>query len=344
MADRTNRRILLARRPQGEIEDACFRRDEVPAPSPRSGEALVRTLYLSLDPTIRGWMNEADTYLPAIGLGDVIRSGGVGEVVVSQSSRYRVGDLVFGMLGWQEYALADEGLRAMQVLPPGIEPSDALSVYGITGVTAYFGMLDVGRPQPGETVLVSGAAGATGSVAGQIAKLTGCRVVGTAGTPEKCRWVVDELGFDACIDYRREDVPKRLRETCPAGVDVFFDNVGGAILEAALDRLNDRARVVLCGGISAYNAVEPPPGPRNLMQLVIHRARMEGFIVLDYLHRFPEAMGKLGAWVGEGRIRYAVDVQDGLERAPQALRRLFTGENTGKLMVRVAERETSSPS
>ena len=342
MPDRRNRRILLAARPHGAVTDDCYRFDEDAAPVPGEGEALVRTLYLSLDPTIRGWM-ERDTYLPAIPIGDVVRSGGVGEVVASRSPAYRVGDLVFGMTGWQEFCLADAGGRAMNVLPPGIAPTDALGVYGITGLTAYFGLLDVGRPRPGETVLVSGAAGATGSVAGQIAKIQGCRAVGIAGSPEKCRWVVDELGFDACIDSRREDVAQRLRETCPDGVDVYFDNVGGAILEAALERIRRGARIVLCGAISVYNAAEPPPGPRNYLQLVIQRARMEGFLVLDYVSRFPQAVAAMGAWVAEGRLRHAVDVVDGLERTPAAFQRLFRGENRGKQLVKVAERETRPP-
>jgi NADPH-dependent curcumin reductase CurA len=342
MTDRRNRRILLAARPHGAVTEQCCRMDEAAAPVPGEGEALVRTLYLSLDPTIRGWM-ERDTYLPAIPLGDVVRSGGVGEVVASRCPAYRVGDLVFGMTGWQEYCLADAGGRAMNVVPPGIAPTDALGVYGVTGLTAYFGLLDVGRPAPGETVLVSAAAGATGSVAGQIAKIQGCRAVGLAGTPEKCRWVVDELGFDACIDYRREDVPRRLRETCPDGVDVYFDNVGGAILEAALDRLRRGARVVLCGAIAIYNEAEPPPGPRNYLQLVIQRARMEGFLVLDYASRFPEAIARMAGWVAAGRLRHAVDVAEGLENAPAAFLRLFRGENRGKQLVKVAERETRPP-
>ncbi len=331
-----NRRITLAARPQGMVAESCFARDEVPAPSPGEGEALVRTLYLSIDPTIRGWM-ERDTYLPAIAIGDPVRSGAVAEVVESRNPAYAVGDRVFGMVGWQDYALVDSGAAAMQVLPPGIEPTDALGIYGITGLTAWFGLLDLGQPKQGETVLVSGAAGATGSVVGQLAKIHGCRAVGIAGGPEKCRFVTEDCGFDACIDYKAGDVGRGIAEHCPHGVDVFFDNVGGDILDAALLRINQRARVVLCGAIASYNDAEPPPGPRNLMQLVIQRARMEGFIVLDYLPRFPEAMADLAKHVAEGRIHHRVDVVEGLERAPEALLRLFSGANLGKQLVKVAD-------
>jgi NADPH-dependent curcumin reductase CurA len=331
-----NRQVLLAARPHAMVDDSCFRMASEPAPAIADGEALVRVIYLSIDPTIRGWM-AADTYLPAIRIGDVVRSGGLGEVVESKTDRYRGGDLVFGMTGWQEYAVADSGERSMTVLPPGIPLLDALSVYGITGMTAYFGVLDVGRPQAGETVVVSGAAGATGSVAGQIAKIKGCRVVGIAGSDEKCAWVANKLGFDACINYRTEDVPARLRETCPDGVDMFFDNVGGEILDAVLAIINLRARVVLCGAISTYNTDALPVGPSNYRNLIVQRGRMEGFIILDYLDRFPEAQLEMAGWVVDGKIQHAEDVVDGLEHAPDALNRLFTGANTGKVVVKVSE-------
>jgi NADPH-dependent curcumin reductase len=333
----TNRQLLLAARPRAMADDSCFRLEHSNAPAIGDGEALVRVIYLSIDPTIRSWMNEADTYLPAIRLGEVIRGGGIGVVVDSRSPAYNAGDLVFGMTGWQEYVVADSGEHTMTVLPPGIPLLDALSVYGVTGMTAYFGVLDVGRPQEGETVVVSGAAGATGSIAGQIAKINGCRVVGIAGTDEKCAWVTNKLGFDACINYRTDDVAARLRATCPDGVDVFFDNVGGEILQAVLDRINQRARVVLCGAISMYNSHEPPPGPSNYMQLIIKRARMEGFLVLDYVTRFPEAQLQMASWVVDGKIQHAEDVVAGLENAPDALNRLFTGANTGKVIVQVCE-------
>jgi hypothetical protein len=329
-----NRQVRLARRPQGPVRPDCFELAEAPVDPLGDGEALLRIDYLSIDPTIRGWM-ERDTYLPAIPLGAPVRSGGIGTVIASRNERYPVGATVFGMPGWQEYTVLGPDTEAM-VLPDGIDPLDALSVYGVTGMTAYFGLLDIGRPQDGDTVLVSGAAGATGSIVGQIAKLLDCRVVGIAGGPDKCRSLVDELGFDAAIDYRNDDVSARIGELCPDGVDIFFDNVGGDILEAALDHLALGARVVLCGAISTYNDVEPRPGPRNLMSLVVQRSRMEGFLLLDYADRFAEAALQLAVWVGEGKIRHRVDVVDGLAHAPDALDRLFNGANTGKVVVRVA--------
>jgi NADPH-dependent curcumin reductase CurA len=244
---------------------------------------------------------------------------------------------VFGLTGWQDYAVADSGARAMTVLPPGIPLLDAISVYGVTGMTAYFGMLEIGRPDEGETVVVSGAAGATGSIAGQIAKIKGCRVVGIAGSDEKCAWVTNKLGYDACINYRTDDVAARLRETCPNGVDVFFDNVGGEILNAVLALINLRARIALCGAISTYNTPEPLPGPSNYRQLIVQRGRMEGFIILDYIDRFPEAQLQMASWVVDGKIQHAEDVVAGLENAPAALNRLFTGANTGKVIVKVSE-------
>ncbi len=326
-----NRRITLAHRPDGEVTADCFASDEVDVPEPGPGEALVKVGWLSIDPTIRGWM-AMDTYLPAIEVGAPIRSGGLGEVVASNNDDYPVGSTVFGMTGWQEYAVLGPGSNP---IPDGIDPTAALSVFGITGLTAYFGLLDVGRPVAGETVLVSGAAGATGSVAGQIAKIKGCRVVGIAGSAEKCAWLTDELGFDAAINYRTDDVRSAIRTACPKGVDVFFDNVGGDILEAALGNLALRGRVVLCGAIATYNDTAPRPGPNNLSLLISQRGRMEGFIILDYMSRANEAIGELAGWVMGGDVKFAVDVVDGLENAPVALDRLFTGANQGKVMVRL---------
>ena len=334
----TNRQILLAARPAGMIQESDFTRHEVPVPVPKDGEFLVRNIYLSLDPTIRNWMNEADTYMPAIRIGEVMRGGGIGVVVESRAGGYAVGDHVFGLIGWQDYCLgrADSPMP-MMVLPLGVPLLAAISVFGVTGMTAYFGLLDVGRPQAGETVVVSAAAGATGSVAGQIAKIKGCRVVGIAGSAEKCKWVTAELGLDACVNYKTEDVAARLKQTCPNGIDVYFDNVGGEILDTVLTLINRRARVVLCGAISMYNSAELPPGPRHYVALMLQRARMEGFIITDYLHRFPEAIADLGPWVAEGKLKYAVDVVDGLEHAPTAINRLFSGANTGKLIVKISE-------
>ncbi len=329
--DATNHRITLAHRPAGEVTDSCFAADDVPVPSPGPDEVLVEVQWLSIDPTIRGWM-AYDTYLPAIEIGAPIRSGGLGKVIGSRSERIPEGATVFGMTGWQRYAVLGDDA---QIVPDGIDPEAALSVFGVTGLTAYFGLLEVGRPVAGETVLVSGAAGATGSVVGQIAKINGCRVVGIAGSAEKCAWLTDELGFDAAINYKTDNVLQAIGAACPGGVDVFYDNVGGDILEAAIFNLALRGRIVLCGAISQYNDEVPRPGPRNLGMLISKRGRMEGFIILDYLPRAAEAIMALAAWVGEGKLKYRTDVVDGLDNAPAAFHRLFTGANTGKVMVRL---------
>jgi len=327
--------MLLAARPEGLVNETNFTLDDTaPIPTIEDGEALVKVRYLSIDPTIRGWMNDAPGYLPPIGLGEVIRSGGIGEVVASNNDAYPVGATVFGMLGWQEYAVTDPHAPLM-VVPEGVDPTWALSVFGTTGMAAYFGLLDIGQPQAGDTVVVSGAAGAVGSVVGQIAKLEGAaRVVGIAGTDEKCAWLTDELGFDAAINYHRENVMVRLNETCPEGIDVFFDNVGGEILDAALAHLAMKARVVICGAISQYNS-DVTEGPKNYLSLIMKRARMEGFIVLDYLDRFPEAQLKMFEWVLGGSIQHQEHFVDGLEHAGDALNLLFSGENSGKVIVRI---------
>lgn len=332
-----NRQWQLARRPSGAVSREDFRWVEAPVPEPAEGEVLVRNLYLSCDPTQRGWM-AADTYLPAVKIGEVMRSFAVGRVVASRHPRFQPGQLVQGMFGWQDYALARPGTAtAPTALPPGAPIETAMSALGITGITAYFGLLEVGRPQPGETVVISGAAGATGSIAGQIARIQGCRAVGIAGGADKCRLLTAELGFEAAIDYKSENVAARLRETCPKGIDVFFDNVGGSILDAALAQLAMRGRVVLCGAIARYQDAEPAPGPKNYLNLLVRRGRMEGFIVLDYLPRAAEAVAALAGWLREGKIKDRVDVQEGLENAPAALARLFRGENQGKQLVRIAD-------
>jgi NADPH-dependent curcumin reductase CurA len=281
-------------------------------------------------------MNDADGYLPPIGIGEVIRSGGIGEVVATNTDRYAVGDLAFGMTGWQDYVLASGEDGLMQVIPPGITPTAALSVFGVTGMTAYFGMIDVGRVKEGDTVVISGAAGATGSVAGQIARIKGAkRVVGIAGSAEKCAWLVDVLGFDAAINYKTDQIGPRLRDECPTGIDLYFDNVGGEILDACLAGLAMNGRVVLCDAISGYNDDELPPGPRNYINLLIRRGLMEGFIILDYLDRFPEAQMEMAGWVAGGLVKHTEHLVPGLERAPEALNLLFTGGNTGKVIVEV---------
>ena len=337
MPEDRNRQWLLEARPTGALTGAEFRWNEAAIPRPADGQILVRNLWLSFDPTQRGWMAR-DTYIPAVPLGDVMRAAAVGQVIESRHPDFKAGDLVSGAFGWQDYTATDgQGFMQTRKLPPGVPPNLALSLFGITGPTAYFGMTDVGRIKSGETVVVSGAAGSTGSVAGQIAKINGCRVIGIAGGKTKCDWLVSDLGFDAAIDYKTEDLGQRLSALCPDGIDVFFDNVGGPALNQVLARIALKARIVLCGAISAYNDVEPPPGPANYMNLISRRGRMEGFIVLDYAARFPEAFEALSGWLREGKLVQKEDVATGLENAPATLARLFTGENFGKQLLKIAD-------
>ena len=332
----TNRHLVLTQRPSGMVDEKTTRLHEGPQPVPGPGEALVHVRYLSMDPTIRTWMDDAPGYLPPIELGETVRGAGVGEVVESNSDRYAVGDLVVGLTGWQDYVIADEGASSMQVIPAGIDPPLVLSVLGVTGMTAYFGMIDVGKVTTGDTVVVSGAAGATGSIAGQIARIKGAdKVVGIAGTPEKCAWIVDELGFDAAVNYRTDDVAASLRASCPDGIDLYYDNVGGEILDICLAQLAMRGRIVMCGAISVYNEKTRPPGPRNILNLIVKRGRMEGFLVLDYLDRFLEGQIDMVGWLAEGRVKHAEHIVEGLEHAPDALNLLFTGGNTGKVIVKL---------
>ena len=340
MTRRVNQQWRLACRPTGMVIATDFAWSEVPVPAVEDGQVLVKTLYLSVDPTQRGWM-AGDTYLPAIAIGEVVRSLGVGQVVESKHPQFAAGQLVQGGLGWQGFLLSDGGgALPLSRLPGSVDAAQiplAMSVLGLTGITAYFGLLEVGRPEPGETVVVSGAAGATGSVVGQIARIKGCRVIGIAGGPEKCAWLTKEAGFDAAIDYKAEKVDQRLAELCPKGIDVFFDNVGGLILDAALANLAMRGRVVICGAIAMYNEKAPPPGPRNYLSLLVKRGRMEGFIVIDYMKRASEAVAALSQWVREGRIKHEEDIQVGLENAPATLLRLFDGKNRGKQLLKVAD-------
>ena len=332
----TNRRWLLEHRPRGDIEDSDFRWDEQPVSEPSEGEIVVRMLMLSCDPTQRGWLG-GDTYLPAIEIGAPVRSIGAGRVVASRHADYAEGDIVTGILSWQDYVrLAPTGLNRLAKLSPDLPLERALSVLGLNGNTAYFGLLDIGRPQPGETLVVSGAAGATGSLVGQIGKIKGCRVIGIAGGHEKCRWLTQTAGFDVAIDYKSDDVAARLHEACPDGIDIYFDNVGGEILDVALAQLAFHGRVVLCGAIANYNATQLPPGPKNYLRLLVQRGRMEGFIVLDYAQRYGESTAALAAWLAEGKLTEKVDVQQGLENAPATLRRLFSGHNEGKQLLRIA--------
>jgi NADPH-dependent curcumin reductase CurA len=326
----TNRQWLLAKRPVGMVKEGDFELHSAPVPEPGEGQVLVRNRWLAFEPAMRGWMEDRPNYIPPVAIGAVMRGMALGEVVESRLEGFAPGDLVIGTTGWQEWAIGDAGLR---VLPPGTDPRLALSVLGITGLTAYFGLLEVGQPKAGDVVVVSGAAGATGSVVGQIAKLKGCTAVGIAGGEAKCRWLTEQAGFDAAIDYKREDVGAHLSALCPEGIDVFFDNVGGPILDEALARIARGARIVICGAISAYNLEERPPGPRNYYRIVAQRGRMQGFVILDYLPRAGEATADLLKWVGEGKIHWEADVQHGFENAPKTLLRLYTGDNFGKQLL-----------
>ena len=331
-----NRRILLAARPVGNIKDSDFKYEEGEVPQVGEGQFLARNLYLSLDPAMRGWMNDADSYIEPVKLGDVMRGGTVAEVVESKHPDYQPGDKVFGMGGWQDYVLY--GPKNLPTKLPADAPfplTNFLSVLGITGLTAYFGLLDVADPQPGETVVVSTAAGAVGSVVGQIATIKGCRVVGIAGSDEKCKWIKDELGFDAAINYKTENLGKALRAACPNKIDVYFDNVGGEMLNTVLGMINPHARISICGAISMYNATTPQPGPSNYITLLTKRSKMQGFIVMDYAPRFQEAIMQLGQWVAQGKIKHREDIVEGLENAPKAIHKLFEGTNEGKLIVKV---------
>ncbi len=337
MDKRTNRQWLLTSRPQGMINGSEFKLVESELPVPSDGELLVQNLYLSCDPTQRGWIG-GDTYLPAVKIGEVVRSFAVGKVLESKNPKYETGQLVQGLFGWQDYAIGKPGAEsAPSRMPAGVPIETAMSALGMTGMTAYFGLLDIGKPQPGETVVVSGAAGATGSAVGQIAKIKGCRAIGIAGGKEKCKSLIDEYGFDGAIDYKAEDVGKRLRELCPKGIDVYFDNVGGEILDAALARLARNGRVIICGAIARYSAAELPPGPKNYLNLLLQRGRMEGFLVFDYLPRAAEAGAALAGWIKEGKLKDKIDVQHGLENAPATLMRLFKGENQGKQLLKIAD-------
>ncbi|MGA1104184.1 MAG: NADP-dependent oxidoreductase [Pseudomonadales bacterium] len=334
-----NRQWLLASRPNGMVSEANFDYVETPIPEIQAAEVLVRNLYLSFDPTQRGWMTDRESYLPPVEIGAPMRAGSVGQVMSSQHPDYAVGQLVQTTGCWQDYVVAapGQGPMGLTILPENVSPEMMLSVFGITGLTAYFGLLDIGDPKPGETVLVSGAAGATGSVVGQIAKIKGCRVVGIAGGAKKCAWLKEEGGFDDVIDYKSEDVGEAIQRTCPDRVDVFFDNVGGAILEAALDHIALHSRIVMCGAISGYNSDSAVPGPKNLMNIISRRTKMQGFIILDYIDQAPSAIAQLGEWIAKGQMRFEVDVQTGFENIPATLKRLFTGENMGKQLLKIAD-------
>jgi NADPH-dependent curcumin reductase CurA len=339
MAELKNRQWLLAARPHGMIKESDFRWNETVAPALKDGQILIRNLAFSFDPTQRGWMS-MDTYIPALPLGETMKAGTVGQVLDSKRPGFAKGDLVQGLFGWEDYTVTSgEDLMGLRKLPRGADPILALSLLGTTGLTAYFGTLAVGAAKAGETFVVSGAAGATGSVAGMIAKIKGCRVVGIAGGPEKCGWLLKEAGFDAAIDYKNEKVSAALTKYCPKGIDVYFDNVGGEILDRALARIANGARVVLCGAISQYNdfGTKPPTGPRNYLNLISRGARMEGFLVSQFAKRFPEAITEMSKWYAEGKLKNQIDLQRGLENAPKTIIRLFTGANFGKQLLQLGD-------
>jgi NADPH-dependent curcumin reductase CurA len=332
--DAVNHAFRLASRPVGLPTRENWEYTENPVGEPGPDEVLVRVLFLSLDPAMRGWMNDARSYIPPVGIGEVMRAIGVGRVLKSNHPDFAEGDHVSGMFGIQEYAIVHG--RALTRIDPDVAPPPVwLSVLGMPGMTAYFGLLDIGRPQPGETVVVSGAAGAVGQIVGQIAKLKGARAIGIAGGPEKCTHVTDELGFDATIDYKNEDVLAGLRKHCPKGIDVYFDNVGGDILDAALACLARYARVVICGAISQYNATSAMRGPSNYLSLLVNHASMTGFVISDYPDRYPEAARELAGWLASGQLTSREHVVNGLETFPETLLKLFSGENNGKLVLGV---------
>lgn len=335
-----NRQWLLTARPNGMIGPEHFELVETPMPEPDldNGEVLIKVLMLGFDPAMRGWVEDLPSYLPPVELGTPMRGSGVGQVIASHNDAMPVGTLVQGLTNWQEYCIGGgSSVMPMQPLPPGTAPGTALAAFGTTAFTAYFGLLDVGQPKQGETVLVSGAAGATGSFVAQIARLQGCKVVGIAGGPEKCQWLKDACHVDHAIDYKSEDIGARLSEVCPEGIDVFFDNVGGATLETAIGHMREFGRIALCGGISGYNDTEPAAGPSNLMDLVKFRIRMQGFIVIDYMDRFPEAAAQLAQWIEAGELVWREDIQEGFENVPATLQRLFKGQNQGKQMLKLAD-------
>ena len=339
LATATNHQVRLAARPVGLPKDADWSFTEEPVSLPAEGGVLVRSTHLSLDPAMRGWMNEGKSYIAPVGIGEVMRAGGIGVVVASQNPAFAVGDQVSATLGVQEYCL----IPAAQIQRSGLFRIDTrlgsqtqwLNVLGMPGMTGYFGLMEVGQPRAGETVVVSGAAGAVGQTVGQLAKIKGCRAVGIAGGPDKCRWVVEELGFDACIDYKNGSVRDGLRQHCPDGVDIYFDNVGGEILDTVLTRINRKARIVICGAISQYNNTTPVQGPKNYLSLLVNRARMEGMVVFDYTDRYPLAVAEMAGYLKDGRMKSREDVVHGLANFPAALLKLFSGANFGKLVLQL---------
>lgn len=331
-----NHVFRLAARPVGMPKHSDWTFVQEPMRQPGPDEFLVKVCYVSLDPAMRGWMNDIKSYTPPIKIGEVMRALGAGRVVASQHPRFKEGDYVTGVFGVQEYAISN-GERARKV-DINLAPLPVhLSALGMPGMTAYFGLLEIGQPKSGETVVTSAAAGAVGSVVGQIAKIKGCRAVGIAGGPEKCRYIVDQLGFDKAIDYKREDVREALLRHCPEGIDIYFDNVGGEILDTVLTQISHHARIVICGAISQYNNTEPIRGPSNYLSLLVHSARMEGLMVLDFMDRYAEAGREMAGWMAQGKLKSREDIVPGIETFPDTLLKLFTGGNQGKLILKVAD-------
>ena len=337
----SNRQWVLEARPLGrELLLSDFRLEAAPVPEIADGQVLIKTLYMSFDPAQKSWMENIASYMKPIEIGDAMVGTGAGRVIESRHPGFAPGDIVRGLIGWREFVAAEGA--SLEKIPPGTSMAASLSLLGSTGKTAYFGLLNVGKPKPGDTLVISGAAGATGSVVGQIGKIAGCRVIGIAGGPEKCAWLTEELGFDGAIDYKAEKVRRGLKALCPDGIDIFYDNVGGEILNDALARINVGARVVICGGISRYNAdprdpEQMPPGPRNYFNVVFTGATIQGFLLQHYEREYPIAEARLAAWAQAGKIKYKEDVLEGFERAPEALMRLFAGKNFGKQLLKVAE-------
>lgn len=333
------KQILLRRRPHGVPVAEDFALGEGPVPTEVGpGQVLLRQVYLSLDPAIRGWMSDSKSYLPPIAIGAPVRSGTLSQVVLSSVPEWQPGDLCQALAAWEEYSLVPAAQLMGKITPvPGIPLSSMLNVLGGNGLTAYFGLYDVGQPKAGETVLVSAAAGGVGSIVGQLAKIRGCRVVGLTGADDKCEWLTGELGFDAALNYKSANLSQLLKEACPKGVDVFFDGVGGELLDLVLPRLANRGRVVVCGAISEINRTTPGSGLRNVMQLMAKRARMEGFVALDYADRYAAAREELAGYVRAGQLKTRDEIVDGIEHAPEHLLRLFSGDHRGKLMVKVAD-------
>jgi NADPH-dependent curcumin reductase len=332
----TNHQFRLAGRPVGMLKRSDWNYTEEPVRQPGNGEFLVKVLQISLDPAMRGWVNATRSYIPPVGIGEVMRALAAGRVIESKNSNFAAGDHVYGVFGVQEYALSNG--QGVNKIDTRVAPLPKyLSVLGMPGMTAYFGFLDTGAPQPGNTVVVSAASGAVGSVVGQIAKIKGCRAVGIAGGKQKCEYITRELGFDAAIDYKSEEVSSALRKHCPNGIDVYFDNVGGDILDAVLPQINLGARIVICGAISQYNNTTPIKGPSNYFYLLIKRATMKGMLVTDFMDRYTQAAREMAGWMAAGKLKSREDIVEGLQNFPEVLLKLFTGENFGKLILKVAE-------